>query len=71
MPTSASFTSFNMTLDLNRDSDWRTNWQTKLQFLIQNLFTEPITHVEFPRGVINTLPAGPGRTFYGGFTMAY
>jgi hypothetical protein len=35
------------------------------------LFNEPINHVEFQRGVLNTIPAGPGRTFYGGFTMAY
>lgn len=63
--------SLNMTLDLDRRLGWCTGRQMSLQFLIQNLFNEPINHVEFQRGVINTLPAGSGRTFYGGFTMAY
>lgn len=63
--------SLNMTLDLNRRLHWHTNRRMNLQFLIQNLFNEPINHVEFQRGLINTLPNAPGRTFYGGFMMAY
>ncbi|NLE37974.1 MAG: TonB-dependent receptor, partial [Pirellulaceae bacterium] len=63
--------SLNMTVDLNRRFDWRLNREMRLQFLIQNLFNESINHVEFQRKVINALPAGPGRTFYGGFTMAF
>jgi len=63
--------SLNITLDLNRRFHWNLNRQMRLEFLTQNLFNEPINHVEFQRGVINTIPAGPGRTFYGGFTMAY
>ena len=63
--------SLNITLDLNRRFQWNLNRQMKVQFLVQNLFNEPINHVEFQRSVINTLPGGPGRAFYGGFTMAY
>ncbi|MBN1591365.1 MAG: TonB-dependent receptor [Pirellulales bacterium] len=70
-PDEYHLASLNMRLDLNRRFHWDTNRRMELQFLIQNLFNEPINHVEFQRGVINTLPAGPGRAFYGGFTMAY
>lgn len=70
-PNAYHLASLNTTLDLNRRFDWCMDRQMTLQFMIQNLFNEPINHVEFQRGVINTLPAGPGRTFYGGFTMAY
>ncbi len=70
-PDEYHLASLNMTLDLNRRFHWHMNRQMNLQFLIQNLFNEPINHTEFQRGLINTLPAGPGRTFYGGFTMAY
>ncbi|MBN1394560.1 MAG: TonB-dependent receptor [Pirellulales bacterium] len=72
-PAAAAYhlASLNTTLDLNRRFNWNMDRQMTLQFLIQNLFNEPLNHVEFQRGVINTIPAGPGRTFYGGFTMAY
>ena len=70
-PNEYHLASLNMTLDLDRRFHWHTGRQMQLQFLIQNLFNEPINHVEFQRELINTLPAGPGRTFYGGFTMAY
>lgn len=70
-PTAYHLASLNTTLDLNRRFDWNWNREMRLQFLIQNLFDESINHVEFQRAVINTIPAGPGRTFYGGFTMAY
>ncbi|MBN2216499.1 MAG: TonB-dependent receptor [Pirellulales bacterium] len=70
-PDAYHLASLNMSLDLNRHYGWRMNREMRLQFLIQNLFNESINHVEFQRGLINTLPAGPGRTFYGGFTMAY
>ncbi|MBN1591364.1 MAG: TonB-dependent receptor [Pirellulales bacterium] len=70
-PDEYHLATLNMRLDLNRRFDWHMNRQMDLQFMIQNVFNEPINHVEFQRGVINTLPAGPGRAFYGGFTMAY
>jgi len=63
--------SLNTTLDLDRRFNWQTGRKMQLQFLIQNLFNESTYDVEFQRKVINTLPAGPGRTYYGGFTMAY
>jgi hypothetical protein len=43
----------------------------ELQFLIQNLLDEDIHHVEFERELVNSFPAGPGQTFYGGLRMAY
>ncbi len=70
-PEEYHLATLNMRLDLNRRFHWRMNRQMDLQFMIQNLFNEPIYHAEFEREVINTLPAGPGRTFYGGFSMAY
>jgi outer membrane receptor for ferrienterochelin and colicins len=43
----------------------------EVQFMVQNLLDEDIYHVEFERELINTLPAGAGRTYYGGFSFAY
>jgi len=43
----------------------------KLQLLIENLFDEDINHVEFERELINSVPAGPGTTYYGGFSLGY
>jgi outer membrane receptor protein involved in Fe transport len=70
-PNEYHLASLNTTYDLNRYLGGPKNRKVQLQFLIQNLFNESINHVEFQRQVINTLPAGPGRTFYGGVTMAY
>ena len=70
-PQPMHLVSINTTLDLNRRLRLHTRTAMRLQFLIQNLFDEEIDHVEFERELINSLPAGPGRTFYGGFTMAY
>jgi hypothetical protein len=70
-PDEYHLATLNTRLDLNRRFHWNLHRQMELQFMIQNLFNEPINHVEFQRGVINTIPAGPGPTFYGGFTMAY
>jgi outer membrane receptor for ferrienterochelin and colicins len=70
-PNAYHLASLNTTLDLDRRFHWQTGRKMQLQFLIQNLFNEPIYDVEFQRKAINTIPASPGRTFYGGFTMAY
>ena len=63
--------SLNTTLDLDRRFNLRTSQSMRLQFLIQNLLDEEIHHIEFERELINSLPVGPGRTFYGGCTMEY
>ena len=63
--------SLNTTLGLNRRFGWKLGHTAQLQFLIQNLLDEDIHHIDFERERINSFPAGPGRTFYGGFTMAY
>lgn len=70
-PRAIHLMSLNMTLDLDRRLCWRTGRKMQLQFLIQNLLDEDIQHIEFERELINSFPAGPGRQFYGGFTMAY
>jgi outer membrane receptor protein involved in Fe transport len=70
-PRAHHLVSLNMTLDLDRRLQWCTGRKMQLQFLIQNLLDEDIQHIEFERELINSLPAGPGRQFYGGFTMAY
>jgi hypothetical protein len=70
-PKAYHLLSLNMTLDLDRRFGWNTGHSMELQFLIQNILDERIDHIEFERELINSLPAGPRRTFYGGFTMAY
>jgi outer membrane receptor protein involved in Fe transport len=70
-PDAYHLVSLNTTLDLDRRLGWNTGNRTQLQFLIQNLFDEDINHVEFERELINSLPAGPGRTYYGGLSWGY
>ena len=70
-PEAYHLMSLNTTLDLDRRLCLRTGCSMQLQFLVQNLLNESIDHIEFERELINSLPAGPGRTYYGGFTMAY
>ena len=70
-PKAYHLVSLNTTLDLNRRFGWKLGHTAQLQFLIQNLLDEDIHHIEFERELVNSFPAGPGRTFYGGFTMAY
>lgn len=43
----------------------------EVQLLVQNLLDDDINHPEFNRKRINTLPAGAGRSFYGGFSVEY
>ena len=69
--TAYHLVSLNSTLDLNRFFANRANNSLRLQFLIQNLLDEDIHHIEFEREVINALPAGAGRTYYGGVTLEY
>jgi len=71
VPQSYHLVSLNATLDLDRALHWHSGRSMQLQFLIQNLLNEPIDQPEFVSRVINSIPGGPGRTFYGGFTMAY
>ncbi|MCA9218601.1 MAG: TonB-dependent receptor, partial [Planctomycetales bacterium] len=70
-PDAYHLLSLNSTLDLNRCLSCRSNASMRLQFLIQNLLDEDIYHVEFERELINTIPAGAGRTFYGGVQIDY
>lgn len=70
-PVAYHLVSLNTTLDLGRRLGWNTGRSTRLQFLIENLFDEGINHVEFERERLNSLPAGPGRTYYGGVTVAF
>jgi outer membrane receptor for ferrienterochelin and colicins len=70
-PQAYHLVSLNTTLDLARRLDWENSRQVQLQFLVQNLFDERIDHVEFERELINSLPAAPGRTYYGGLTFGY
>lgn len=70
-PRAYHLVSLNTTLDLNRYLDLRTGAAMRAQFLVQNLFNERIDHVEFEREVINSIPAGPGTTCYGGFSLDY
>ncbi|MBN1912308.1 MAG: TonB-dependent receptor [Pirellulales bacterium] len=71
VPTAYHLMSLNTTLDLDRRFHWRTGRSMRLQFMIQNLLNERIDHPEFEQELVNSLPAEPGRTFYGGFSMAY
>lgn len=70
-PEPVHLLSLNLRLDLDRRFRLRTGRSMELQFLVQNLLDEEVHHVEFERELINSFPAGPGRTFYGGFTTAY
>lgn len=70
-PEAYHLMSLNTTLDLNKRLGLRTRSTMELQFLVQNLLGESIDHIEFERELINTFPGGAGRTYYGGFTMAY
>jgi outer membrane receptor for ferrienterochelin and colicins len=70
-PQAYHLVSLNTMLDLDRRLGWNTGNSLQLQFLIQNVFDEQIDHVEFERELINSLPAGPGRTYYGGVTWTY
>jgi outer membrane receptor protein involved in Fe transport len=70
-PDAYHLVSLNTTLDLDQYFHWHTGTSTRLQFLIQNLLDEDIHHVEFERELINSLPAGAGRTFYGGVAVSY
>jgi outer membrane receptor for ferrienterochelin and colicins len=63
--------SLNATYDFNRIMQWSAVRSMRLQFLVQNLFDERIDHVEFEREQINSLPAGAGRTYYGGATIEF
>ncbi|MBN1912309.1 MAG: TonB-dependent receptor [Pirellulales bacterium] len=71
VPQAYHLMSLNATLDLDRRFHWHTGRSMRLQFMIQNLLNERIDHPEFDRQLINSLPAEPGRTFYGGFAMEY
>lgn len=63
--------SLNVTLDLDKFLHRHSGKSMQLQFLVQNLLDEDIDHPEFSRRRINSLPAHPGRAFYGGFAMSY
>ena len=63
--------SLNTTLDVNRILHRCTSTSVRMQFFVQNLLDERVDHVEFERELLNTLPAGPGRTFYGGLQIDY
>lgn len=64
-----------LSLDVRYDvSRWMHVGQgrrAEVEFLVQNLLDEDINHPEFSRNRINTLPAGGGRSFYGGFSLEY
>ncbi|MBN1911106.1 MAG: TonB-dependent receptor [Pirellulales bacterium] len=62
--------SINTRFDLSRRLGWRRR-TCEAQFLIQNVLGEEIWGPEFSRYQINSVPAQAGRTFYGGFTLAY
>jgi outer membrane receptor protein involved in Fe transport len=70
-PQAYHLVSLNTTYDLNKCFQWDRDTQLRLQFFIENLFDEEINHVEFERELINSFPAGPGITYYGGFTLDY
>ena len=75
VPKAYHLMSLNVTLDLdkwrNASTRIRSGRSTRIQFLVQNLLDEPIHQPEFGRRNINSIPAGAGRTFYGGLHMDY
>jgi len=70
-PEECHLISLNATVDLDRFLHWHAGRAVNLQFLVQNLLNESIYHPEFSRRNINSLPGGPGRTFYGGVSLEY
>jgi outer membrane receptor for ferrienterochelin and colicins len=72
-PNAAAYNlaSLNIRLDLNRYFERETRTRSEVQFLVDNLFNETYYDVEFMRRVINTIPAGSGRTFYGGYCLTF
>jgi len=71
VPEEHHLISLNATVDLDRFLHWHAGHSVNLQFLVQNLLNESIYHPEFSRRNINSLPGGPGRTFYGGVSLEY
>jgi outer membrane receptor for ferrienterochelin and colicins len=69
IPSACHLLTFNSRLDLSRYLH-RPSRTFEVQFMIQNLLDEEVWHPEFSRRVINSVPAEPGRTFYGGFTLS-
>ena len=70
-PREYHLVSLNTTLDFNRFLNYDRIHSLRGQFLIQNLFDEPINQIEFERELLNSLPAGAGRTYYGGFVVEF
>lgn len=70
-PQAYHLVSLNTTYELSKRLQWDSDTSLRLQFLIENLFDEDINHVEFERELINSFPAGPGITYYGGLTLDY
>ncbi|MBN2296000.1 MAG: TonB-dependent receptor [Pirellulales bacterium] len=70
VPGDCNLLSVNASFDLSRYLGWR-HQTFEAQFLIQNVLGEEVWYPEFSRYRINSVPAGAGRTFYGGFTLAY
>ncbi|MBN1589536.1 MAG: TonB-dependent receptor [Pirellulales bacterium] len=70
VPGECHLLSLNTRFDVGRHLGWRRQ-TLEAQFLIQNLLNEEVWDPEFSRYRINSVPAGAGRTFYGGFTLAY
>jgi outer membrane receptor protein involved in Fe transport len=70
-PDALNLLSFNLCIDPSR---WLNipKGRASLTFRIENLFDEDIWVPEFNRGGNpNSLPDGPGRTFYGGLTVNF
>ena len=70
-PQAHHLLSLNTTLDVNRFLRRCSKSSARMQFFVQNLLDERVDHVEFERELVNTLPAGAGRTFYGGLQFDY
>lgn len=70
VPSDYSLLSINTRFDLGKYLGWRHR-NCEAQFLIQNALGENVWDHEFSRYRINSVPGGPGRTFYGGLSLAY
>ena len=70
-PQPVHLLSLNTTLDVDRYFDSQSGYEARAQFFIQNLLDEEIHHAVIDTTTNNSLPGGPGRTYYGGVTIEY
>jgi outer membrane receptor protein involved in Fe transport len=71
VPKAYHWLSLNLSLDVNKLLHLERIPRLSLQGYGENLLGEKVSHPEFSRRTINSLPARGGRAFYGGLTVGF